>query len=205
MVNIIGIYKITSPSGKIYIGSSKNIKKREFYYNSVSCKNQTKIYNSIKKYGWEAHLFEIIEECSLEELYKKEIYYGLLFNVLGKKGLNCVLPKNDDIKSSISDETRQKMSEAKKGNKNTFYGKKHTAETRAKISKAQTGRKHTEEHKLKVSQNSARAKAKKVINQETQIIYDSAIQASKVLNINYSTLRQRLNGSLKNTTQLRYL
>lgn len=41
---------------------------------------------------------------------------------------------------TISKEARAKMSKAKIGEKNAFFGKKHTAEARAKISKAQMGR-----------------------------------------------------------------
>jgi len=41
----------------------------------------------------------------------------------------------------LSDETKRKMSEANKGNKNHFYGKKHTPETLAKIGAASRGRK----------------------------------------------------------------
>ena len=48
----IGIYKIVSPSEKIYIGQSINIEKRwEKNYKTLKCKTQTKLYNSLKKYG----------------------------------------------------------------------------------------------------------------------------------------------------------
>lgn len=51
---IIGIYKITSPTGKIYIGQSVNIEKRwNSYYKNLSCKEQRIIYNSLKKHGFE--------------------------------------------------------------------------------------------------------------------------------------------------------
>jgi hypothetical protein len=31
----IGIYKIVSPSGKIYIGQSSNIENRKYYYDAL--------------------------------------------------------------------------------------------------------------------------------------------------------------------------
>ena len=74
MNKICGIYKITSPSGKIYIGQSKDIRRRMQYYNRLNCKNQTKLYNSLLKYGWENHLFEILIECSELELNYLEKY-----------------------------------------------------------------------------------------------------------------------------------
>ncbi len=50
---IVGIYKITSPSNKIYIGCSNNIYKRwSRYKNPHSIKAQYHIYNSLIKYGY---------------------------------------------------------------------------------------------------------------------------------------------------------
>ena len=190
---ICGIYKYTSPSGKIYIGSSKNIFKRITHYKSESCKNQTKLYNSFKKYGYENHLFEIIEECNFEDLYLRERYYSEVFNVLGEKGLNLILPKNGESKISISEETRKKMSESSKGEKGSFYGKTHTIETKEKIRKAQLGRKHSKEHKEKVSKNNAKNMSKIVLDLNTGVFYESAKQVSDLYNINHSTLRSRLN------------
>jgi len=47
---MVGIYKITSPSGKIYIGQSINIEKtwKYRYKNLNACKRQTILYNSLK-------------------------------------------------------------------------------------------------------------------------------------------------------------
>ena len=48
---MIGIYKITSPTKKIYIGQSINIEYRiESYKKLIRCKKQIKLYNSLKKY-----------------------------------------------------------------------------------------------------------------------------------------------------------
>jgi hypothetical protein len=45
---ICGIYKITSPSGKIYIGESENIPNRIYYYKIVSCKNKEDFITLLK-------------------------------------------------------------------------------------------------------------------------------------------------------------
>lgn len=199
-----GIYKITSPSGKIYIGSSINVEDRKLDYNTDWCKGQIRVYNSIKKYGWENHIWEILEECVLDKLYEKERFYGEKYDVLGVNGLNCILPKNGEIKCGISEETRKKMSIAKMGEKNTFYGKTHTNQTKELIREAQIGRKHTKEHRNKVSENSARSNSKIVIDINTGVFYESAKEASNLLGYIHSTLRQRLNGSLENNTSLKY-
>jgi len=129
---IIGIYKVTSPSGKVYIGQSVNIKRRfNEYLNLFNCKQQTKLYNSLKKYGPENHIFEIVEECSLDQLDEKEVYLGKKFDVL-KNGLNCRLGKG---KGALSEETKQKMSKFRLGNKYNL-GKKKSQKSKNMISKA---------------------------------------------------------------------
>lgn len=64
---MIGIYKITSLSDRIYIGQSTNINKRLNSYKSSLCnsKKQTRLYNSFKKYGVKNHSFEILEVCDV--------------------------------------------------------------------------------------------------------------------------------------------
>jgi hypothetical protein len=103
---MIGIYKIINPTGKIYIGQSTNIGNRKYYYSSIKCDKQPKLYNSLQKYGWEQHMFEIIEECSLEQLNEREIYWGLHYDVLGENGLNLRL---GDANGLCSEETKKKI------------------------------------------------------------------------------------------------
>lgn len=83
----IGIYKITSPSNKIYIGQSLNIEKRLKSYQKLKCKGQIKLYNSLLKYGYYNHKVEILEICSVDELNDLEIHYIKLYNSC-KEGLN---------------------------------------------------------------------------------------------------------------------
>lgn len=124
---MVGIYKITNPKGKIYIGKSISVKERiNSYKYEGSRKNQPKINNSILKYGIENHEFEIIEYCSLEELNIKEIFWINEFNSI-KEGLNCSNggeggPRDIKTKKQIahsligkkaSDKTRIKMRNSK--------------------------------------------------------------------------------------------
>lgn len=120
-----GIYKITNPKGGIYIGQSTNIFARWSYYKKLHCKHQKKLYASLKKYGIENHVFEIIEECLSEFLNEKEIYWGNFFDVLNRKNLNLQIGKKE---YKISDETRLKKSnymKAKLSNKKNhpMFGK----------------------------------------------------------------------------------
>ncbi len=78
-MRLVGIYKITSPSGKVYIGQSWNIDIRFNAYRNARCKSQQKLYNSLLKYGHESHKFEIIdqlsESVSQDIMNEKEQYY----------------------------------------------------------------------------------------------------------------------------------
>jgi group I intron endonuclease len=149
----IGIYKITSPTGKIYIGLSTDIIYRWSRYKKLYCYGQTKLFNSLKKYGIENHIFEIIHECKEEELNYWEEYYGKLFNVTGENGLNirdcggnrgrlseetkCKLRKIN-LGKKYSEEVNKKKGSV--GEKNHNYGKKLSCEVRNKISNATKGR-----------------------------------------------------------------
>lgn len=158
---MIGIYKITSPKGYIYVGSSNRIEYRKYQYIKQNCKGQVKLYNSLKKYGWEKHKFEILEECELKDLFPLERAWGLFYNSIGKKGLNLSLPGYGEIKGIVSEETKDKISKVHKGRKHSekskyriseaLRGRIHSEETRQKISKGNTGKIRTDIQKIKYS------------------------------------------------------
>jgi len=85
---MIGIYKLTSPSGKIYIGQSRNIKRRLTDYKKLRCKKQQALYNSLVKYGYDNFIVEIIEECTLEQLNDLEELYIRIYKSLTPNGYN---------------------------------------------------------------------------------------------------------------------
>lgn len=129
-----GIYKISSPSGKIYIGQSIQLKKRESTYKQLHCKSQSRLFNSFKKYGVDNHLFEVVELCEAEILNEKERYWQDYFEVLGKNGLNCKLTETNNKSGKYSDEVKKKMSDAKLGKPSNKKGKKLSEDTKKKIS-----------------------------------------------------------------------
>lgn len=112
---ICGIYKITSPSGKIYVGQSKNIKSRWKYYEKLRCNKQFKIYHSLKKYGPENHSFDILKECSKDELNYYEKYYIDLFGSFNSDiGLN--LKDGGGPRGVLSYEARLNRSKIQRSN-----------------------------------------------------------------------------------------
>lgn len=134
------VYKITSPSGKIYIGSTscKNVKHRWRPYKNLSCKNQRRLYNSLLKYGYINHKFEVVTECSIEDMYRLEAHYGMLYDVLGDNGLNLALPLKTELYNSRSEETKIIQSNKAKGNRNCV-GVKHSDESKKNMSIAHVG------------------------------------------------------------------
>jgi group I intron endonuclease len=161
---MIGIYKITSPSNNIYIGQSINLERRLARYKSNlnSSKGQIRLNRSFIKYGVENHLFEIVLECSIEELNTKERYYQELFDCV-ENGLNLRYTKTSDksgkmssesiakmvyYKRNITPEHREKLSEAGKNKEvmPTMLGKNHSEESKKKISQSLTGKVRSKEH-----------------------------------------------------------
>jgi group I intron endonuclease len=193
---MIGIYKITSPSGKVYIGQSIDIEKRFKYYKRKSCNGQTILLRSFNKYGVENHKFEILCECEIFELNQKERYYQDLYSVL-ENGLNCILTKTND-KSGVgvkhTEETKLKISIA-----NT--GKIKSIETRLLLSKNKigntiwVGRKHNENTKKLMSENSKSRSM--LLDLNTGVFYYSMSEYCNLYNLKISTLYTQLSGKRK--------
>lgn len=84
---MIGIYKITKKeNGKSYIGQSNDIERR---FKEHKYRSDISIDLAIKKYGINAFIFEIIEECSLEQLDEREKYWIAFYNTYKGFGYNC--------------------------------------------------------------------------------------------------------------------
>lgn len=137
---MIGIYMYTNRlNGKRYIGKSTNIEAR-FGKHRRNAKDgrESYFYNAIRKYGLEQFDFEVLEECTEEELNEREKHYIDLYNTLYPSGYNLT-PGGDggDVYKNRSEaenkKTREKMSASHKG-------LKHTPGERAKISAAQKGK-----------------------------------------------------------------
>ena len=104
-----------------------------------------------------------------------------------------------------------------RGDKNPAYGKKHTKETKDKISKARIGFVADREvvnriaDKLRGRKRSphigiaiAEYNSKIVLDTQNGIYYKNAKEAAQILNIKYGTLKCWLNGSRKNSSNLIY-
>jgi len=150
---LIGIYLITSPSGRKNVGQSWDINKRKQDYKYGKCKGQSSLYSSFQKYGPENHTFEILEviqerateELTQLELNEREIFFIAKFNTRNKEfGMNL---KEGGSYGKHSEESKIKMSVAQKGKKRPL----RSEETKRKQSIALTGRIVSPETKAKQS------------------------------------------------------
>lgn len=143
---MVGIYRIINPKGKIYIGQSTNILKRKSSYKGYRCKDQISIYRSLKKYGFEKHKFDIIEECNVNELQSREIYWKKHYlDKVNNKWDQVLFCKLDDGPGGyLSEEIKDKISKANKG-------KKRSKSFGEGVKKRRLGTKHSEETIIKMS------------------------------------------------------
>lgn len=132
-----GIYKITNPRGKVYIGKANWIERRWNEHLNDKCKSSgPKLVNSFKKYGKESHTFTILEEGS-KNILERERYYQEKYNSV-EKGLNCVYTNTSErpggvqiICEGCGSTLRRSKSHIRKSN---YCSKKCMKDSRTKIS-----------------------------------------------------------------------
>lgn len=168
------IYCITNNvNGKVYIGQTTNYIKRVRAYKRLRCKGQTKLYNALKKYGFENFSFEVIDRAMTKDVLDfLEAFY-----------IETIDSRNDDIGYNLkmggsygkhSEESKKKMSETQKVIMSSEGKRKHlseknkghvvTGEARKNMSKAGKGRIFSDDHKAKISE----ASKGKVISEEAK-------------------------------------
>lgn len=143
---IWSVYKITNIiNNKIYIGQTQDYKNRWSRHKSdarLGKKHNYHLYNSMRKYGINNFVFEIIAQTKyVEEIDKLEI------NLIEQyKSTNKDIGYNNSpggqTNKLVSTETRQKLSRSLKGRKGPMLGKSLSIETRHLISKANKGKKN---------------------------------------------------------------
>lgn len=100
------IYKITNGiDGKFYIGSTNNLIKRYYtHINHIRTNKNTciKLIRAVNKYGEDNFKFEIVCECSTEEILKTEQDYidnlNPHYNVAKIAGSNLGIKRTEEVK-----------------------------------------------------------------------------------------------------------
>jgi group I intron endonuclease len=113
---MVGIYKITSPTNKVYIGQSWQIEHRFRCYRLYLAPSQQILDLSFRKHGYSNHVFEIIHE--LPEDVSQDVlnnYEQLYMDAYRGAGFLLMNIREAGSKGRHSEDTKRKMSEAQKG------------------------------------------------------------------------------------------
>lgn len=194
------IYKITNRvNGKVYIGQTVTSLKQRWKCHRHSSANCI-FHKAIRKYGAENFTVEQIDiAADVDELNMKEKYWIRHYNSMIPNGYNSTDGGDNFV---VSETVRKKMSEKRKGvpgrklygEENPFYGKKHSEETRRKLSehaKKRTGSKNPfYGHALTETQRAAHCK--KVVCVETGEVFESMVDACKKYSVDPSTMSKVL-------------
>lgn len=168
------LYRITSPSGKQYIGIAKNgLNSRwSIHISESKSGSNTALHNAIRKYGAEAFQKEVLVVADYEYIRDLECKAIELFNTFHPFGYN--LTKGGDgtvgyllsqeAKDAIKAATKKRMQDpsAREHLRQLNIGKKLTEETKAKTLGAlkryvqqhggpMLGKKHSEDTKARIS------------------------------------------------------
>jgi group I intron endonuclease len=182
------LYMHTSPSGKRYIGITRQTVKARWESGGQGYRTCSYFWHAICKHGWSNITHQIIAEGLTEEEAKRSEKELIAFYKTRDPSCGYNLTDGGDGLCGVvpSIETRAKISA---GN----MGQTRTAETRAKISAAHKGNhyclgiKHTDESKRNMRDGWARrAKAVECLTKSGEIVghYTSCADAAKKTGIN---------------------
>ena len=211
--NNYSVYVHTSPSGKMYVGITKQKPEYRWGRNGIKYKTQV-FYRAIEKYGWDNIDHEIIAEHLTKEeaenfeiklidkLHTTDPKYGYNITTGGEGGNGLYGEKNGRYGKPVSEETKKKIRETKRLNprkyteeeikrkseksKEVWAREGYREKMSGKNSPAygRTGDKHPLYGKC----GKDSATSKKVICLTTGEIYDSAKTASKEKGCNHSKI-----------------
>ena len=145
------VYMHTAPNGKRYIGQTC-CKPNRRWQSGFGYSKQIFGY-AVKKYGWANFKHEVIaENLTSEEADKIEREYIERYQTTDpKKGYN--LDEGGHGGRHLTEEHKRKIGKANSGSNNGMYGHHYTEEERKHISDTSPwkGRKHTQESRAKMS------------------------------------------------------
>lgn len=162
---------------------------------------------------WRANMSKIHKGKTISEEHKKASSEFMTGRYLGDKNpmFGRTGRKNPNYGKKMSEDQKKKISKSRKGKYkglfNPMFGKTHTDETKEKISESRKGIKLSDEHIqsiVEANTGSNNYYAKAVKNIESGKTYECIKDAAKDMGVNYSTLKWRLNSNARTNT-LQYI
>lgn len=184
-------------NGKGYVGKTeRTLEQRTKEHLRFAEKGSPQpFHRAIRKHGADAFEWSVLcmlsSDCDGDDLNLMEAHYIEKMGTFGSGGYNAT-KGGDGVRGLVhSAETRAKMSEARRGEKNHNFGKSwgrkgpHSEEAKRKMSEAKKGFHHTEETKAKIGAATSIRKRKPVaqISKEGTVlnVYPSLQEAAQAV------------------------
>ena len=210
---MIGIYKIESPSGKVYIGQSWNIKRRWNDHKATKSYKHKKLNASFLKYGVQNHSFDILHtlpiDISQDILNDYEQIYIDAFRSCNiellnlKEGGNGYGKHSEETKAIIKEKRKyQKITDEQTKKMSLFFKNiPRTKEWIDKVANANRGKKVTYEIRLK----NMKPIKQLTLNGEYIKDWDCSRNAAKELGTNESNICNCLTGRSKSACGYKWI
>ena len=230
------VYVHTTPNGKKYVGITKQLPENR-WKNGAGYLSSPHFWSAIKKYGWDNISHEVVcdglseaaaceKEKQLIALYRtneRELGYNQTSG--GEAGKRYT----DDVRKALSEKARKRYEDPEEREKARLrvLGKKHSDETRKKISIARAGKSHfvSDETRQKISaskkekykemsveQKTTWAERSRLVGKKTSrkvlqftkdgefvALYESLHEAERCTGARNGNISRCCNGSLKTT------
>lgn len=203
-MNNFTVYKHTTPSGKVYIGITKQNPIRRWRADGSGYKENNHFWNAICFYGWDNITHEIVASgLTKEQACEMEIKLIAEHDSMNpSKGYNGTIggehpPFTEETRKKISESLKGKMAGEKNpnygnhklaGENNPNYGKRWSAEVRRKMSEGRKGiscGSPSEATRQKMRDNhKGGTPSKQVLCVETGEVFKSINDAARAVNIN---------------------
>ena len=210
---MIGIYKIESPSGKVYIGQSWNIKRRWNDHKATKSYKHKKLNASFLKHGVQNHSFDILHtlpiDISQDILNDYEQIYIDAFRSCNiellnlKEGGNGYGKHSEETKAIIKEKRKyQKITDEQRKKMSLFFKNiPRTKEWIDKVANANIGKKVTYEIRLK----NMKPIKQLTLNGEYIKDWDCSRNAAKELGTNESNICNCLTGRSKSACGYKWI